>query len=46
MLKLKVTKFQLPRPKGFLAISKKQLGVGGKFAPPPSKIGLNIGKIF
>ena len=44
MLKLKVTKFQLLRPNSFCAVlKKKQLGGGGKFAPPPSKIGLTLG---
>ena len=33
MLKLKVTKFQLPTPDGFWAVFKKP--AGGKFAPPP-----------
>ena len=32
MLKLKVTKFQLPRPNGFWAIFKKP--AGGKIYPP------------
>ena len=40
MLKLKVTKFQLPTPNGLCAVlKKKQLG-GGKFGPP-SKMGLS-----
>ena len=42
ILKLKVTKFQLPRPDGFRAILRKPAGGGGKFATPPSNIGLRV----
>ena len=32
MLKLKVTKFQLPAPNGFWAVFKKPAGGGGKLS--------------
>ena len=34
LLKLKVTKFQLPKPNGFWAVLKNQLGGGGANLPP------------
>ena len=41
MLKLNVTKFQLPTPNGFCVVLKETCWGGGNFAPPPqSKIGL------
>ena len=38
MLKLKVTKFQLPTPNGLWAVLKKP--AGGQICSPPSKVGL------
>ena len=35
MLRLKVTRFQLPTPNGFWAVLKKKTAGGGKFTHPP-----------
>ena len=44
LLKLKVTKFQLPTPNGFRAIFNKPAGGGGggRFAPIQNRIGSEI----